>query len=181
MGCKSALGHIVHSLCSDLDFKEAALLVLYCDMKRFVSVRLRIGNPVPETLCVGLILLCHIREYLPAESMFDFSVLLAVNDESDSENIEDSFERNLLLLHLLVYRQSRLGTYLQLILYSFIRELLLQRLDELGHELLPVAFGTFKLVGNGPVLLRLGISEVDVLHLALDVAQSLEGRVNMKL
>ena len=104
--------------------------------------------------------------------MFNRPVFFAVNDESDCKYIENPFKRNLLLLHLLVNGESGLCPDFQLILYTFVRELLLQRLDELCHELLSVSFSAFELVCYGSVLLRICISEIDVFEFALDVVKT---------
>ena len=49
----------------------------------------------------------------------------------------------------------------------FVGKFLLQRFDELSHQFLPVLLSAFELVCDGPVLLRVCMPEVDVLHLAL--------------
>ena len=57
-GKQSAIGRVsnngqsVHPFCSDLYFKRTAFLVLHCYMQGFVSVRLRVGYPVTQTLRV---------------------------------------------------------------------------------------------------------------------------------
>ena len=113
--------------------------------------------------------------------MLDCSVLFAVDDESDGEYVVHTFERHLLLLHLLVDRKGSLCADLKLVVDALIDELLLERLDELLHQLLPVAFGALELVCDGSVLLRLGVTEVDVLHLALDVVKTeLVGKRNVQ-
>ena len=104
--------------------------------------------------------------------MFCLPVILAINDETYCEHIEDTFERHLLLLHLLVDGQGCLGADLQLVGYAFIGKFLFKRLNELSHQLLTVSFSTFQLIGNGSVLLRIGVTEVDVFHLALDVIKT---------
>ena len=101
--------------------------------------------------------------------MFSFPVLLTIDDESYCKYVEDILERYLLLLHLLVYRERGLCPDLKLIFDAVVRKFLLKRLDELGHQLLPVAFCALEFVGDGPVLLRLCVTEVDILHLALYV------------
>ena len=40
--CQTAFGHIVHTLCSYLDFKITSFSVLYCYVQGFIAVRLRI-------------------------------------------------------------------------------------------------------------------------------------------
>ena len=57
---KAALGHIIHSLGPDLHLDETALPVLYCYMQGLIAVRLRVGDPVAEALCVGFVLFGHI-------------------------------------------------------------------------------------------------------------------------
>ena len=96
-------------------------------------------------------------------------VFFAVYDEPDRKYVKDTLEGNLLLLHLLIDGERCLGTDFQLILYAFIREFLLKWFDELSHELLPVLLCALELVCDSPVLLRFGMTEIDVLHLALDV------------
>ena len=141
-------------------------------MERLISVRLRIGDPVAQTLCVGFVLLGHIREYLPAQCMLDGPLLLAIDDETDRKHVKHSLERHLLLLHLLIYRKRSLRADLQLILDTLVGKSLLERLDELCHELLTVSLRAFQLVGYRPVLLRLRMSEIDLLHLSLYVVKA---------
>ena len=104
--------------------------------------------------------------------MFHCLVLFAVDDETDREDIEDSFERDLLLLHLLVYGQCCLCADLQLVADTFFREFLLEWLDELGHKLLSVSLRALELVCDSPVLLWFSITEVDVLEFALYIVES---------
>ena len=99
--------------------------------------------------------------------MLCLPVLLAVDDEPYGKHIVDSVETHLLLLHLLIYGQSCLRSHFQLILYALIRELLLERLNELGHQFLPVFLCALELVCDGSVLLWVGVAEENVLHLAL--------------
>ena len=99
-------------------------------------------------------------------------VFLTVNDEPDRKDVEDALEGHLLLLHLLVDGESGLRAHLQFILDAFVGKLLLQRLDELRHELLPVLLGALELVCDRPVLLRFRMTEVDVLHLTFDVVKA---------
>ena len=99
--------------------------------------------------------------------MFSLPVLFAVNDEANRKHIEDTFKRYLLFLHLLIYGQCSLCPDFQLVVNALIQKLLLEGLDELHHQFLPVTFGTPELVRDCSVLLRLGMPEIDVLHLAL--------------
>ena len=101
--------------------------------------------------------------------MLHSPVFLAVDDESDGKDVVYAFERHLLLLHLLVYGQRGLRAYLQLVLYAFVRKLLLQRFNELRSQLLSVALRTLELVRDGPVLLGICMTEIYVLKLALDI------------
>ena len=101
--------------------------------------------------------------------MFHLLVLFTVDDEPYGENIEDAFERHLLLLHFAVDGQGSLGPNFQLVVNPVVRELLLERLNEAGHQFLTVGLGALELVGDGSVLLRFSIPEIDVFHLAFDV------------
>ena len=116
----AVLRDVVHPARPDLHLNKSIVLILDGDVQRLVTVRLRIGNPVPESLGVGLVFLCHIRIYLPAEVLLGLVVGIAINDETDCEDVEHSFERNLLFLHLLVDGVSGLRTDFQLIFYSCI-------------------------------------------------------------
>ena len=99
--------------------------------------------------------------------MFSLSVLFAVNDETNRKHIEDTFKRYLLFLHLLIYGQCGLCPDFKLVVNALIQKLLLERLNELHHQFLPVTLSTFKFVRDCSVLFRLGMPEIDVLHLAL--------------
>ena len=66
-------------------------------------------------------------------------------------------------------------------MYAFVGKLLLERLDELCHQLLAVPFRALELVGDCSVLLGIGVAEVYVLHLALYVVQTqLVGKGNVE-
>ncbi len=172
VGRLTVLRLVIHPLCPDLNLKIGSAFVLDGDVQGLVAVRLRIGHPVPQTLRVGFIFLGHVGVHFPAEVLFRLGVRLAVDDEADGEDIIDSLERNLLLLHLSPDGICRLGPYLQLVMDAVVGKGLLERFDELLGQPLAVPFRGLELIGEGPVLLRLGETEVDVLHLALDVVES---------
>ena len=169
---QAAFGSLIHPLGPDLHLDIGPVPVPYRNVQGLIAVWLRKGEPVPEPVGVLLVFFSHIAEYLPAESLFSVRVWRAVNYEPDGKNIIDSFERHLLLAHLVVDGPGCLGPDFQLVLDTFVRKLLLERLNELNHQFLTVLFCGFELVGDGPVLLRVGIAEIYVLHLALHIVET---------
>ena len=172
VGCASVLGFHIHPLGADLYFESAPLLVLDRDVQGLVAVGTGSRKPVAKPLGVRLILLSHKRIHLPAQVLLHYRVVLAVDDETYREHIENPFEAHLLGLHLAVDRIGALGAYLQFVLDARFRELLLQRPYELQGELLAVLLGSLELVCDSPELLRIGVLEADVAHLVIDVVQS---------
>ena len=172
MGCGAVFRHVVHTLGTYLDLQIGALAVLYCDVQRLVAAGPRGSDPVAQALGVGFVFFGHVRIDLPAEVLLGLVVGFAVYDEADCEHVIDPFERHLLHLHLAVDGVGALRAYFQGIAYAGGRKLLLQRLYELLLQPLAVPFGGFQLVGDGPVLLRLGVAEVDVSQLAVDFIKS---------
>ena len=79
---------------------------------------------------IRLVFLCHIRIYLPAEVHFALVVGVAVDDEPYGENVIDTLERNLLLLHLLVDGVGGLGPDFQFVSDTCIGQFLLERTDK---------------------------------------------------
>ena len=99
-------------------------------------------------------------------------VSVAVNDETDGENIIYALEWHFLFLHLLVDGICSLCADFEFVLDSDIGQFLGQRPDELLCKLDSVLFGGLQLVGDEPVLHRVGKSEINVLQLALDIVES---------
>ena len=97
---------------------------------------------------------------------------VAVNDEPDGEDIVHPVKIHFLLLHFLPDGPGGLGADLQFVPDTRIGELFLERLNELGGQFDAVFLRSFQAIGDGPVLLRLGKAEVDVLHFAFDVVQA---------
>ena len=100
VGCLAVLSLIIHALGPDLDLDVGPATVLYGDMQGLIAVRLRIGDPVTQPGGILLVFLCNIREHLPAEILLHLGILVAIDDETYGEDIEDSLEWHLLLLHL---------------------------------------------------------------------------------
>ena len=168
----AALGLDVHPPRADLDLQGLALLVLDGDMQRLVAVGARRGEPVAQALGVGFVFFGHVGEHLPAEVLLDLGVVVALNDEADGEHVVDTLEGDLLHLHLAVDGVGALGADLQLVDDPGVGELLLQRLDKLGRDLLAVLLRGLQLVGDGAVGLGIRIAEIDVAQLVVDVVQA---------
>ena len=99
-------------------------------------------------------------------------VVGAVDDEAYREYVVYAFEGHFLHLHLAVDGECALGARLQLVFYAGFRELALEGAYEFGGQLLAVLFGGLELVGDGPVLLGVGVAEVDVAELRVDVVEA---------
>ena len=165
-------GHVVHALGAYLHLQVAALAVLYRDVQTLVTAGTGGGDPVAQPLCVGFVFFGNVRIYFPAEVFFGRWIVVAVDDEADGEHIVHTLERNLLHLHLAPYRPGALGADLKLVGDACVGELLLERLDKFAGQALPFFFRGLELVGDGSVLLGLGVAEIDVAQLAVDVVQA---------
>ena len=121
---------------------------------------------------VRLVFLCHIRIYLPAKVHLALVVGVAVNDEPYGENVIDTLEWNLLLLHLLVDGVGGLGPDFQLVSDTCIGQFLFERTDKFLREFHPVFLSGFQLVGDEAVIHGVGEPEVYVLKFALDIVES---------
>ena len=168
----SALSLDIHASGADLHLEGLALLVFDGDMQGLVAVRARRGEPVAQALRVRFIFLGHVGEHLPAEILLHLGVVLAVDDEADGKDIVDTLERHFLHLHLAVDGVGALGPDLQFVDDARVGELAFQRLNELGRDLLAILLRGFQFVGNGPVLLGIGIAEPDVAQLVVDVVEA---------
>ena len=178
---EAVLGHVIHPARPDLHFHVGAFLVADGNMEALVAIRLGIGNPVPEAFGIRLILLRNEGIHLPAEVFLQFRIFVAIDDEADGEHIVNALEGHFLLLHLGPDGISGLRADLEFILDPGLIQTDLERFDELGHQLLPVLLRRFEFVGNKAVFLRFCISEIDILHLPLDVVQSqLMGKGNVE-
>ena len=116
MGSLAVLGLLVHPTGADLDLQIRPATILHSNMQRLVTIGFRIGYPITETVGVLLILLGNIGEHFPAKVLLYLRIRLTVYNEADSEHIENSFKRNLLLPHLCPDRVSGLCPYLQFVL-----------------------------------------------------------------
>ena len=172
MGGVAVLRDVIHPLRPDLDFDVGILPVPYRDVQGFISVRLRVRYPVAQPFGIGLVFLCHIGIYLPAQVLLHGRILLAVNDEPDSEHVEDAFERHFLLLHFFVDGICSLRADFQLVPDAGHGKFLLERPDEFLGQLDAVFLGGFQLVGDKAVLGGVRKSEIYVLKFALDVVES---------
>ena len=173
VGGKAVLGHIVHALGADLHLHIGSVAVFDRDVQAFVTVGLGIGDPVAQTPGVRFVLLRHKGIDLPAEVFLLLVVFpVAVDDEADGKDIVHALERHFLLLHLLPDGVGGLGTDFQFVADAGLGEFQLERLDEFGHQFFAVLLPGFQFVGDEPVLFRLGIIQVDVLHLPLHVVQA---------
>ena len=173
MGGKAVLRDVVHALGADLHLDVGAGLVLDRNVQALVAVGLGVAHPVPKALGILLIFFCHKAEYLPAKLFFQGVVFsVAVYDEAHGENIKNALERNFLLDHLLPDGVGCLGADLHLIVDAGRIQFPLERADELFHQPFAVLFSGFELVGDEPILLGLGVFEIDVLHLPFHVVQA---------
>ena len=102
-------------------------------MQRFVSVAFRHGQPVAQTLRVGLV---HIRYDGICLPTFQFLFFyLRIQNHTDCEQVVHALERTLLLFHLLVDGVNGLGASFDVEVQSRIFQLFLYRSDESGYIL----------------------------------------------
>ena len=140
---EAVLRDVVHAAGADLDLDIGPVTVLDRDVEGFVAVGLGVRHPVAQALGVLLVFLGNEGEHLPAEFPLQFGIVLgAVDDEADGEHVEDALEGDVLLDHLGPNGVGGLGADLQLVSDVGVGQLLLQRFDELRHQLLPVLLGS---------------------------------------
>ena len=97
-------------------------------MQTLIAVRLRHGEPVAQTLGIGLVHIRHNRIRLPALHLL--LILRTVDDDTDGEEVVDALKTALLFLHLLPDRVYRLRAALDMALDACRLHLLLHRTDE---------------------------------------------------
>ena len=95
-------------------------------MQRLVAILLRDGYPITHTVGVGRIAVAHDRVGGPAETLLILT--LAVDDDTQSEDVEDSLEGHSLLTHLIPDGVDRLGAALDVVSYILSIETLDDRL-----------------------------------------------------
>ena len=168
----SVLRDVIHALSPDLDFYERTILILDCYMQGFITIRLRIGEPVSQSVRVGFILFSHIRIDLPAKVHLILMICITIDYESYGEHVIHTLERNFLLLHLLIYRVCSLGPDLEFVFDACVRKFSGKRTDKLFRQHLPILLCRFQLIGNQSIFHRISKPEINILQFTLHVIQS---------
>ena len=135
VGGEPFLRDLVHALRANLHLHPAVIRAEHGGLQRLVPVRLGHGNPVPQALWVGRVLVGHDRVSPPA-----IGLLLrpgTVEDETNGEDVVYLLELHLLLTHLVQDRGDRLRPPLHLEFDPPVRELLHDRGDKLVDVFLP--------------------------------------------
>ena len=136
---EAVLRYVVHAFGADLHFYVRAVAVFDRDVQALVAVGLGIGDPVPQALGIRLVFFRHEGVHLPAKVFLLLMVFrIAVDDKADGKNIVHTLERHFLLHHLLPDGVGGLGADFQFVLNAGLRELALERLDKLCHQLFAV-------------------------------------------
>ena len=141
-------------------------------MQGFITIRLRIGEPVSQSVRVGFILFSHIRIDLPAKVHLILMICITIDYESYGEHVIHTLERNFLLLHLLIYRVCSLGPDLEFVFDACVRKFSGKRTDKLFRQLLPILLCRFQLIGNQSIFHRISKPEINILQFTLHVIQS---------
>ncbi len=143
MGGDSAFRDLVHPAGTYLYFHPFPFRAHHGDVQRFVTITFWNREPVPQTFRVRLIHIRYDRIDLPAFLLFFGRVRFGIQNDTNSEQVIDTFKRSLLLLNLIPYRMYRLGASLNVERQSGFRDLLFYRFNEGGNIFVA---GSFRLV-----------------------------------
>ena len=99
VGRQSVFCHIVHALCADLYFHPFPLRSHHGDVKTLIAVAFRDGEPVAESLGIGLVPVGDEAVHLPARCLL--FVAWHVEDDTDGKQVVNAFKVATLFFHLL--------------------------------------------------------------------------------
>ena len=131
MRCKAAFGNFVHTFGAYLHFHPFAFGAHYGDVQRLVAIAFGHRQPVAQTLGVGLVHIRYDGVCLPTFQflLFDFGV----QNYANGEQVVYTFERALLLLHLLIDGVDGFGASLDVEVQPRFFQFLLDGSDESGY------------------------------------------------
>ena len=107
VGGESFFGHCVHAATADLDFHPFAFGAHDGRVQGFIAVDLGGGDPVSESVGVGLVLIRDQGIDLPTIGFFE--AWWAIKDDSDRKQIIDFFEFYVLFFHFVEDGRNALG------------------------------------------------------------------------
>ena len=128
MGSHTSLSNLVHTFRAYLHLHPFLLRTEHCDMQTLITIRLGYTKPVAQTLRIRLVHIRHYRIGLPTLHLLLFNG--TVDDDTDGEEVIDTFEGTLLLLHLLPDAVDALRATLDVTVDTCCLHLLLYWFDE---------------------------------------------------
>ena len=170
VGGQSALGNLVHSLGANLHLHPFLLGSQDGDVQAFVAVRFRHGEPVAQSLRVGLIHVGDDGKGLPALHFLLFHG--RVDDDADGEKVVDALEAAILLLHLLPDGVNRLRAAFHVERESGLCEPLLYGLDEAFDVGVAALLRGAQLFANHVVGIVLAVFQREVFELRFQLVET---------
>ena len=133
MSGKSLFGNLIHTVGANLHLYPSSLLRHKCDVQGLVTVRLRVVEPVAQTVGMRLVYLAYCHIY--AEALVDFVLpLFGREDDAHSEYVVYLFEGDMLVLHLVPDGVGAFYPFLQSVFDTHLVESLLDGLRELVEK-----------------------------------------------
>jgi len=170
VGSHPLFGQLIHAAGPDLHLDPFLVRTHDSGMQRLIAIRLGDGDPVAHPLRIGLVLIGHHRIDRPAIGLF--ILRCRVKDHPDGKKIVYLIKSDLLLLHLVVYGENRLGPGLHLEPESPGLQFFLDGLHKLGGKPRTLTFGFTEAVDHLGVSLRTEILQTEVQQLRIEFVES---------
>ena len=180
MGSDTTLSYLVHALGAYLYLHPFLFRSQDGDVQTLVTVGLGYGEPVTQTLGVGLVHVSDDGIGLPAlhhltRVGFRIDRLLSVitfQDDTDGKEVIDALKGTLLLLHLLPDGVDGLGAPFDVEVQTSSLQFLLDGSDEAGDIGITALLGSVELLTDVVVGVVLQVFHAEVLELTLQLIES---------
>ena len=140
-------------------------------MKGLVAIGFRVVHPVAQTVGVRLV---YLRDgYIDAETFVRFFFRFAwLEDDADSQDIENFIERNMLGLHLVPNGVWRLDAGHDAVLDTHFVQLYTDRSGELFEQYVTICLGFLQQRFDVGIFFRMLVLETEIFQLSLDLVQT---------
>ena len=168
---KALLGNLVHAVGAYLHLYPASLLRHQRDVQGLVAVGLGMAEPVAQPVGMAFVYLGD--GDIDIEALVDFLLaLVRREDDADSQDVVNLVEGDMLVLHLRPDGVRRLHAFLNIILDAHLLQGFLNGCGELVEQLVTRPLGLLQLVLDAVVLVRMLVTETEVLQFRLHLVES---------
>ena len=167
---KALLRDVIHAVGAYLHLYPLTLLRHHRGVERLVAVRLRMVDPVTQTVGVALINL--VERHVDLEAFVDLILpLLGGEDDAHGEDVVDFLEGDVLVLHLAPDGVGTLDASLDVVLEAHLVERLADGRGEVVKHLVALGLGHGQLLDDAVVFLGMLKLEAQVLELRLNLVE----------